>query len=451
MGTMDGHEIPSKRTLCHSRGSCPGRDGLRKRRGRLHRTKRVGATFHPLIYNACMNMKRGLVLGFAFFLAACQPAPPPVVRIIDNDNVITLQTDEIVPSTILSQAGFTLNPKDRLLLNGLPVSESQPITIYPTILQIRRAANVLIITPEGQQAIQTSAFTVGEALAQAGMDIRENDEIEPPADSPITNPTTIKYIPSRELTINVDGKVVRVQSSAQTIGEALAEAGIPLLGLDYSLPSGDEALPSNGQIKVVRVSESVLLAQKPIPIESELIASADVPLDHPQILSPGENGLNVQRIRIRYEDGQEVSRLTEDETMVRPPKTRTLAYGTKVEIKTAVVDGVEIKYWRAVQMYATSYSPCRLGTDNCGSTTASGKPLKKGSVALRTSWYLSMKGQPLFIPGYGYGSVDDACGGCVGRPWIDLGYSDSDYEAWHWWVTVYFLTPVPQNIIYVLE
>jgi 3D (Asp-Asp-Asp) domain-containing protein len=288
-------------------------------------------------------------------------------------------------------------------------------------------------------------------LAEAGIIVHANDEIEPLINSPIKNPLTINYIPSRELTVSVDGKSIQINSSARTVGEALAEAGIPLLGLDYSLPSENEALSSDGNIKVVRVSESVVLAQKPIPFESELIASSEVPLDQTQILSPGETGLSVQRVRVRYEDGQEVSRVTEDETMVRPPKTRTLAYGTKVEIQTTIVNGVQIEYWRAVQMYATSYSPCRIGTGACGSTTASGKQLKKGMVALRTDLYLSLRGQPLFIPGYGFATVEDACGGCTGKPWIDLGYSDSDWQQWSSSVTVYFLTPVPANIPYTLE
>jgi len=62
---------------------------------------------------------------------------------------------------------------------------------------------------------------------------------------------------------------------------------------------------------VVRVSESVILAQKPIPFENDFQASADVPLDQTQLLQPGENGLTVERIRIRYEDGEEISRVTE--------------------------------------------------------------------------------------------------------------------------------------------
>ncbi len=403
-----------------------------------------------------MQLIRRLAFALTFILFACQPPTPSSVTIIDNANIITLQTDERVLSALLMQAGITLAPSDRVLLNGLPIAPNQPISnspisSSPITLQIRRAVKIAISSPQGEKTIQSSAFTVGEALQEANYQLLTSDKIDPPIDTPISSPITIYYLPSQELSVSSGGKYLKINSSAGTIGDALAEAGIPLMRLDYSLPSMDEALPSDGQIRVRRVSESVLLAQKSIPFQNELQASADVPLDQIQILQPGENGLAVQRIHIRYEDGNEISRVTEEETIVRPPKTRLLGYGTKIEIKTAVVDGVKIEYWRAVQMYATSYSPCRSGVSNCGSTTASGKTLKKGMVGLWKGWYSSMQGQRLFIPGYGFATVEDSCGGCVGKPWIDLGYSDNDYRPWSSWVTVYFLTPVPANIIYVLE
>jgi uncharacterized protein YabE (DUF348 family) len=399
-----------------------------------------------------MKIARLLAFTVFFFLLACQPAISPIVTIIENEKVITLQTNERVPSTLLNQAEITLNPNDSILLNGLPTSLNSPITTSPITLQIRRATPITIITPDGEQNIQSSAFTIGEALQEASVWLRAGDKFAPPVNSPIPNPPiTISQLPPHELTVTSHGKPITIQSSSQTVGEALAEAGMPLMGPDYSVPAANEPLPFDGQIRVVRVTESMQLAQKPIPFESELQASADVPLDQTQILQPGEVGLNVQRIRIRYEDGEEISRVTEDETLVRPPKTRILAYGTKVEVRSAVVDGVNIEYWRAVQMWATSYSPCRSGTDECHSGTSSGKSLRKGMVGLRQSWYLSMQGQQLYIPGYGYASVEDVCGGCVDKPWIDLGFSDHDFEPWHSWVTVYFLTPVPSNVIYILE
>jgi uncharacterized protein YabE (DUF348 family) len=399
-----------------------------------------------------MKRNRRLALILAFFLFACQPTNSSTVTVIDNDQVLTLQTEANIPSAILAQAGITLKPNDRIFVNGISVSPELPVTAYPTTLQIRRTVNITISSAQGEQTIQTSALTVGEALQEAGIQLRASDKVDPPVFSPLTQlPLTIYYSPSRAINITADGKVIQIQSSARTVGEALAEAGIPLLGLDQAIPSENEALPVDGQIKVVRVSESVVLAQKPIPFESELVASADVPLDQNQILQPGENGLSVQRIRIRYEDGNEISRVTEVETVVRPPEKRVLGYGTKIEIKTATVDGVQIEYWRAVQMYATSYSPCRSGGDRCYTGTSSGKKLAKGMVGLRYSWYLIMGGQPLYIPGYGFATVEDVCGGCVGKPWVDLGYSDEDYQQWSSWVTVYFLTPVPANILYVLE
>jgi resuscitation-promoting factor RpfB len=403
--------------------------------------------------NQSMKLYHWLASASVFFLLACRPSTPPTVNIIDTPSgqIITLQTDERVPSALLDLAGLPLNPNDRVLYSGLPIALDQPITDNPITLQIRRAAPLTLNTPGGQQQIQSSAFTVGEALQEAGYWLRAGDKIAPGLNSLISDRMTIMITSTRELTVSMGGKVLQIQSSARTIGEALAEAGLPLLGLDYSIPAEEKALPSDGQIRVVRVNESLQLAQKPIPFESDLQASADGPLAQTPILQPGENGVTVQRIRIRYEDGDEISRVTEDETLVRPPKTRLLGYGTKVETKTASVDGVEIEYWRAVQMYATSYSPCRSGVEQCLSGTSSGETLKKGMVGLRYDWYVSMQGQRLFIPGYGFASVEDVCGGCVGKPWIDLGYSDNDYEQWNSFVTVYFLTPVPVNLIYVLD
>jgi uncharacterized protein YabE (DUF348 family) len=399
-----------------------------------------------------MRFAQALAFLISCFLSACQPVTSSTVTIIDGDQIITLQTNERVPSALLEQAGLLLSPHDRVLLNGLAIPPNQPITIYPIILQVRRAEPVTVTTGDGQQQIQSSAFTVGEALQEASVWLRAGDRVDPvPASSVSTRSITIYQLPPKGIIVTVDGKTINVESSASNVGEALAAAGIPLIGLDYSVPAEKEAIPSDGAIRVVRVTESMQLAQKPIPFESELQASADVPLDQTQILQPGETGLTVQRIRIRYEDGKEVSRLTEDETLVRPPRTRIMAYGTKVEVKSAVVDGVNIEYWRAVQMYATSYSPCRSGGDQCYSGTASGKSLQKGMVGLRYSWYQSMRGQQLYVPGYGFASVEDVCNGCVGKPWIDLGFSDNNYEPWHSWVTVYFLTPVPANVIYVLE
>jgi len=400
-----------------------------------------------------MRLNR-LALALLLALTACgTSAPAPAtINVLDSGQLHTLTAASGTAADAFIRAGLIITPNDRALLNGIPVPMNDPVPAAgPVTLQLVRAQALTLVMPEGTRTLQTSAPTVGAALREAGIDLYASDLLVPSADTPITGPLTITLTPAREVTISVGGQGMRISSSARTVGATLAEAGIPLLGLDYSFPSESEALPADGQVRVVHVREAVVLAQKSIPFDNEFVASADVPLDQQQILEPGQTGLNVSRVRIRYEDGQEVSRQSEAETLVRTPQKQITGYGTKVEIKTTSVDGVQIEYWRAVQMYATAYSPCHSGSSQCYPSTASGKPVKRGVVAVISAWYANMRGQPVYIPGYGHATIEDVGGGIPGRLWIDLGYSDAEYQSWGAWVTVYFLTPVPANIMYVLN
>ena len=134
-----------------------------------------------------MKFGRVLAAAFAFLLFACQPTRSPAIILIDKENIITLRTDERDPSALLRQAGVTLGPKDRLLLNGFPTRLHAPITTYPITLQIRRAVNMTIDTPEGKQQIQSSALTIGEALQEASIWLRAGDKSSHSLISPVSS------------------------------------------------------------------------------------------------------------------------------------------------------------------------------------------------------------------------------------------------------------------------
>jgi len=401
--------------------------------------------------------KRFILFAVTLFLSACTNnniISSPQVIILDGEKVSALTTDERDPIRLLALADIDLGPNDRLYFNGIQIPPGQALdTSVSTTLQVRRAMTVTLVTPESQKTLQSSAPTVGDALTETGLQLYASDLIDPPVSTPLSENLVITYRPAREIIIRAGDAQITVRSSARTVGQALAEGGIPLVGLDISQPGENEPIPADGQIKIIRVREAIELAQKSLPFTSEFQASADLELDQQAMLQAGAPGLSIARTRVRYEDGQEVARTTEAESVVRPPQNQVLGYGTKVVVRTAAVDGVTIEYWRAVQMYATSYSPCRLGVAGlCSYRTAAGLTLQKGVAATIRSFYNAMRGQPLYIPGYGGAVIGDLGGGFPdGRLWIDLGYTDSDYVAWHDWVTVYFLTPVPASIIYVLK
>ena len=387
-------------------------------------------------------------------LTACQPRANPVT-ILDGGQIISLSTAKIVPAEILAEANITLGPNDRLLYLGSPTPLDVAISDTANItLTVRRAVELTVVAPDGQQTIQTSALTVGQALSEAGYTLYAADKIDPPAETPINGSLTVAYQPSREYVVTVDGNQVHVRSAAATVGQALAEAGVPLIGLDTSYPAESAPLPGDGQIRVVRVVESVALTQKSIPFDTRTELSADLEIDQQALLQGGEPGLAITRVRTRSEDGVQVSQQSESENIIRPPQDRILGIGTKIVIRTTTVDGVTIEYWRTLRLYATSYSPCRsmTPTGSCSYGTSSGLPASKGVVAMIHTWFHLFEFQPLYIPGYGNGTVGDVGGGTAlsGHYWIDLGYNDSDYVEWGEWVTVYFLTPVPANPGYIL-
>jgi len=395
------------------------------------------------------------ILALLLTLCACQPRAKSIT-ILNGEQVLSLSTAKTVPAEILAEANITLGANDRLLYLGslIPLDTALPDARSYT-LTVRRAVALSIVAPDGQQTIQTSALTVAQALAEAGYTLYVGDQLDPPAETPITGALAVTYQPGRVIVVTVDGTRVRVCSAAATVGQALAEAGVPLVGLDISRPGESAPLPENGQIRVVRVVESVVLTQKTIPFSTSTELSADLEIDQQVLLQGGEPGLATARLRTRSEDGVQVSQQSESESVVRPPQDRIMGFGTKIVIRTTTVDGETIEYWRALNIFATYYQPCDAGTNKCYYDTASGRPVQKGVVAMVYPWYLLFVGEPLYIPGYGFATVEDTNGANTSAYgdtyWIDLGYSQTDSVDWvphH--VTVYFLTPVPANPGYIL-
>jgi resuscitation-promoting factor RpfB len=379
-------------------------------------------------------------------------AVPVLVRA--DGRLRAIVSAERMAGNLLMRAGVRLYPGDRLALNNRPIEPDELLEPEAGTLEVIRSHPVVVhIAGMDAFTYYAAAPTLEDALEEAGIVLHPADRIEPPLETPIDGPIDVLIIPSRAIIVHLDDKVLDLRSAAPTVGKALVEAGFALQGLDYSIPAEAEPLPEDGHIRVVRVQEQILVEQVPLPFEVISQPAPDVPLDEQRILQTGAYGLLAQRVRVRLEDGEEVSRVAEDSWIAQEPTPRIVGYGTKIERKTLAVPGGTIEYWRAVTMYATSYSPCRLGVPNyCNDVTASGLKLQKGVAAVTRSLYNVIGGQQVFVPDYGVATIADIGGGLPGRAWIDLGYSDQDYVRWARNVTVYFLWPPPplEQIIFLL-
>lgn len=365
-------------------------------------------------------------------------------------------TAEKVPANILAELGLALYSDDVVLANGLPINPELPLPGAPAyVLELRPGLAFTLEDSGSERNLLGAGPIIAAALAQNEISLNQADSVLPAAGSLLMENSLILLAPGRPVVVAVDGGELSTVVAGNTVGEALAAAGVALLGLDYSFPDAATPLPSDGQIRVVRVREDVAVQQNLLPFATELQPLPEVDIDTLQIIQPGEFGVQAERVRIRYEDGQEVSRTVEDSWVAREAVPRIQGYGTKITIRTLDTPDGTIEYWRAIDVYATSYAPANAGTPvtapNYG-ITYSGAPLRKGHIAVIRSWYRSLAGWSYYVPGYGIGTVADIGGGFSDRHWIDLGYPDAEYMPWHQYVTLYFLTPVPpeDTILWVL-
>ncbi len=389
---------------------------------------------------------------------------PPTAPLTPNMEIVVQQAREVTvvldgearthrtiydsPHDILNQIGLVLRESDRIWVDGTAATRSSLVTwpVPAHTITIQRAFAIVIWDADAVYRLETNAETVGEALNEAGVTLFLADAVTPDVNMPLAQDMEIVIARALPITIVVDGTPIETRVQPSTVGEAIATADVVLSGLDYTIPNEDEDIFPGMIIRVVRAAENIETAQGLLPYETVYQPDPALELDARRVVQAGENGVQEITYRVRYDDGEEVSRTVESTSVLREPVNEIIAYGTTIVIRTIDTPEGPREYWRVVRMMATSYHPAALGGD---STTATGATLTTGIVASHPE--IIPYHTQVFVPGYGIGQMEDTGGGLSStRRWIDLGYSDEDWVSWRRSVNVYFLTPVPAEINYLL-
>ncbi len=367
--------------------------------------------------------------------------------------VYTLHSD---PQAILAEAGIAMGPGDVLWVDGRRREDGPPALDGerpPQEIRIVRSAPLVVRLENGaRRVIWSTAPTVGAALREAGVLLGPADRLLPGPETPLDGGMQVSLFRARPITVEADGRIQVISTTARTVRELLWELGISLHGQDRVVPGEESRLQGGETVRVIRVAEGFEIEETSVPFQTVWEPDPNLELDTWVQRSPGRNGVLQRRIRVRYENGQEVAREVVDETLIRPPEPRVWVYGTKIVVRTLETSDGPIEYWRRIRMLATSYSPSTAGVHPSASyfgRTRTGLPMQRGIVAvdprvIRLGW-------KVYVPGYGVGLAADTGGGIIGRR-IDLGYNDEDLVLWYRWVDVYLLTPVPppESIPYIL-
>lgn len=364
---------------------------------------------------------------------------------------VVFTSAEPIPANLILESDIFLYPHDRLLADGEVVDPEAPLEDSAGVIIEYVPAIQVTLEIDGEVILfYTGEETLGEALMAEGIEIGVDDWVSVSLSTVISEPITAAVRRPRSVTVIAQGNSVTGMTAFPTVGEALLDLGVPLQNLDYSLPAESEAVPEDGQITVVRVREDIQVVTEEIAHEYEYQdePDPDMPLDQTFIVQEGQNAIFAARERIHYEDGEEVWRVSEDTWQASEQQTEIVGYGSQVVVQTAVVDGQTLEYYRKLTVWTTTYRPCdEYG--NCYYYTSNQSKVDIGVIGVPTSWYYLLANLPVYVTDYGYATIADVCPGCVGEYWIDLGYSEENYDDLHLdnaWRAIYFLTPVPSYV-----
>jgi uncharacterized protein YabE (DUF348 family) len=369
------------------------------------------------------------------------------------------------PEHVLEAAGVAVSQHDQVLVNGEPWAWQDPlpapqaetrersynygyawngVQTQPIQLRVYRATPLTVNDGGLPYTIHTTAQTVGEALLQAGVTIYLGDEVQPSLGSPVSTDLTVFIDRSTPVSLRVDGRHLKTRTRTETVADALTEMEIGLAGLDVVEPPLEMQLEEDMEIVITRVHEDVEVSEEIVPYETVFVPESEMLIDTQEMVNPGAEGITRQRERVRYENGMETERTLEDTWVAQEPDQRVIAYGTQIVPNTIVTsDGEEITYWRRIRMRATSYSASTAGVSpdapNYG-LTYTGEVMRRGIVAVDPQ-VIPLRSR-VYVPNYGYGEALDT-GSAIRARRIDLGYDDDNLVLWSSWTDVYLLWPPP--------
>jgi uncharacterized protein YabE (DUF348 family) len=302
-----------------------------------------------------------------------------------------------------------------------------------SIVEVQRAKHIYLNDDGVEQILRTTARTVGRALLEAQVRLYLGDRIYPSLNTPVTTGLNVRIQRGVPVSVVLDGRTIRTRTHRQTVNQVLAELGVSLAGKDFVLPSLDTEIQRDLSIRVVRVSESMIVEEAKIPFETEWLPDSSLELDHRRIDDVGSDGLKRRRYKVIYHDGQQVERYLEDKWIAKDPRSRKVSYGTRIVIRTLETPNGAIEYWRRLRVFLTSYTEATCGKtpdDPWYGLTRLGWKMRHGIIATdpRVIHLLS----ELYVPGYGRGVAADTGGMIRGRH-IDLGYDVDNFIMHYKW------------------
>lgn len=250
-----------------------------------------------------------------------------VVDIYEGSQVTRIETTETVAENVVAEAGIQLSENDKLILDAFNPGKDSRIEIY-------RACEVTFVHADGKTINTIFAGTVAELIESQGVTLSDKLFSSVDVNAVVTNNLRVEIISAYDIIINVDGEEKAVQTTVETVGDVLNEQGITLDEDDEVSPAADTVLTNNLVIEVLRVEYVTRETQEKIPFTTEKVNSSAMTKGTEKVSQKGVDGIKTFTYTDKVVNGVVESSELVSEEVTKEPVKQIIKVGTLVKQTT---------------------------------------------------------------------------------------------------------------------
>lgn len=220
-------------------------------------------------------------------------------------------------------------------------------------------AKEIIVSDNGLEFVfqNVSEKTVGEFLVAQGLALREKETVFPFPETVITPGMKLWIQRTHEVSVQADGTQKSYAVFATSVGEALAEAGVALDEDDIVKPEKSTVSFRGQRINITRVDIREEIVEKSVAFEKKSNEDDELSWRKTVVTQKGEKGTDRLVYRVSSHDGKEVNRKLVRTERVKEPVTEIVTQGTYVKLGKSHSGAASWYAWTGTMAAANPWLP----------------------------------------------------------------------------------------------
>ena len=277
-----------------------------------------------------------LVISFTFFNQASAgddrvSLDKHLITIYDRGVEKVVLTNSRTIGDAIREAGINLDENDRVEPN-----KNEEIIASEYQVNIYRARPVLVIDGVLRQRIITAYQTPEQIAESIGIDLYPEDIATISRTDDLTKGFGEQLSITRAKTVRLTlyGETSNIRTQANTVSEMLQEKGIKITEADKISHNLSDIISENISVKVWREGQQTITVKESVNFDIEKIEDANRDADYRFVKVAGEKGQKVVTYKIIIRDGKEVSRQEITSLITQQPKKQVEIIGVRGKYNT---------------------------------------------------------------------------------------------------------------------